>query len=117
MSSEPESEQTLQTTAQPYCAPEQNPAIALCHETYTRAFAEAEQAGIPTLRATLLAREAYRQSMPPLTGSENIRDFIACVAHAMLLKVVDAAEASRLLYAAQVAWYAAKNTNYPRKTA
>jgi hypothetical protein len=35
----------------------------------------------------------------------------------MLLKVVDAAEASRLLYAAQVAWYAAKNTNYPRKTA
>ena len=39
----------------------------------------------------------------PLAGRENIQNFIACVAHAMLLGIIEPADATRLLYAAQVA--------------
>ena len=49
------------------------------------------------------AFKAYREAMPPLSGAQNIRDFIACVAHGMLMDVFSSEEASKLLYAAQVA--------------
>ena len=45
----------------------------------------------------------YRAVMPPLTGGENIRNFIACVAHGIVLKVFVDNEGSKLIYAAQVA--------------
>jgi hypothetical protein len=41
--------------------------------------------------------------MPPLSGDENIRDFIACTAHGMLIDAISGTDAARLLYAAQVA--------------
>src|ERR1700685_2571311 len=59
-------------------------------------------------RAAVAAQRAYCQAMPPLSGCENIRDFIACVAHGMLLDVFTGAESTRLLYAAQVANTAAR---------
>jgi hypothetical protein len=49
------------------------------------------------------AAEAYRNAMPHLSGYENIRDFIACAAHGMLIGAVDAIEGPKFLYAAQVA--------------
>ncbi|MGO9433092.1 MAG: hypothetical protein ACLP00_02230 [Terracidiphilus sp.] len=54
-------------------------------------------------RAIKKANKAYREALPPLRGAENIRDFIACVAHGMALDVFDTKEASKMLYAAQVA--------------
>jgi hypothetical protein len=56
-----------------------------------------------TDRAIKKAYKAYREALPPLRGSENIRDFIACVAHGLAIDVFDAREASKMLYAAQVA--------------
>ena len=50
-----------------------------------------------------MANKAYREALPPLRGAENISDFIACVAHGMALDVFDTKEASKMLYAAQVA--------------
>src|ERR1700733_456792 len=50
-----------------------------------------------------MANKAYREALPPLRGAENISDFIACVAHGMALGVFDTKEASKMLYAAQVA--------------
>jgi hypothetical protein len=41
--------------------------------------------------------------MPPLSGARNIRDFVACVAHAMALTAIDGPDGARFLYAAQVA--------------
>ena len=41
--------------------------------------------------------------MPDLSGYQDIRDFIACVAHGMLIGAIDAIEGPKLLYAAQVA--------------
>ena len=54
-------------------------------------------------RAEKTAAKAYREAMPPLSGSENIRSFIACVAQGLLLKVFNSSESTQLFYAAQVA--------------
>jgi hypothetical protein len=62
---------------------------------------EVKRAG--AARAIKKANRAYREALPPLRGEENIRDFIACVAHGMALDVFDTKEASKMLYAAQVA--------------
>jgi hypothetical protein len=42
------------------------------------------------------------QAMPPLSGCENIDNFIACVAHGILLDVFTGAQSTRVLFAAQV---------------
>ena len=86
-----------------HVAPAQNPAVALCYESYEQALDEAEEKKMYTARAHMLAKDIYRKALPPLAGRENIRDFIACVAHAMLLKIIEPEEATRLFYAAQVA--------------
>jgi hypothetical protein len=49
------------------------------------------------------AGQAYRKAMPTLTGQENIENFIACVAHGMLIGAIEGNDATKLLYAAQVA--------------
>jgi hypothetical protein len=61
------------------------------------------------------AREAdigctYLEAMPPLCGHENICEFIACLAHGMLIHVIEGAESTRLLYAAQVVHSTVKST-------
>jgi len=49
------------------------------------------------------ASAAYREAMPDLLGYDDIREFIACVAHAMVIEVIDQIDGPKLLYAAQVA--------------
>ncbi len=80
-----------------------NPAVARCCEAADSAYNEAAERGSEYL-ARSAANEAYRRSMPPLAGAENIRDFIACVAHGMLTNSICGSDATRLLYAAQVAF-------------
>jgi hypothetical protein len=46
---------------------------------------------------------AYREAMPPLSGHDNICDFIACVAHAMLKEIFDPRECQLYLNAARTA--------------
>jgi len=97
-----------------HVAPAQNPAVALCYESYTRALDEAGEKDMYHRQAVTLAQIVYRKALPPLSGRENIRDFIACVAHAMLLKIIEPEEATRVLYAAQVAQSGA-NRDQPAK--
>jgi len=49
------------------------------------------------------AGPAYCKAMPPLAGYENIRDFLACAAHGILIEAIPEKRANQLLYAAQVA--------------
>ena len=49
------------------------------------------------------AREADCKAMPLLSGYENIRDYIACATHGMLIGAIPPKRSSQLLYAAQVA--------------
>jgi hypothetical protein len=57
--------------------------------------------------ARVAAHKAFQKSLPPLTGVENIRNFIACVAHGMLVGAILSPDGARLLYAAQIAKSAA----------
>jgi hypothetical protein len=49
------------------------------------------------------ASKAYRNAMPLLSGASEIGDFIACVAHGVLIDARTPQMSTQLLYAAQVA--------------
>jgi hypothetical protein len=79
------------------------PAVARCVDAYNRAYKMERSAGREDYAATKIAGKVLRRALPPLVGHENIRDFIACVAQSILLGAIDTNDASKLLYAAQVA--------------
>jgi hypothetical protein len=63
------------------------------------------------------AAPAYRRAMPPLSGQKNIPDFIACVAHGMLIGAIDGKDGTKLLYAAQVTLATLRRESSPPKAA
>jgi hypothetical protein len=67
--------------------------------------------------ASTAADNAYYRAMPPLCGQENICDFIACVAHAMIVHIFQDDTATKLLYAAQVAHTTSRGQPVPKKAA
>lgn len=77
--------------------------VARCCKAYTDAMKFARSQGKEGYQGMKDAKWAYRNAMPSLSSPENIRNFIACIAHAMLLDVIDGSDGARLLYAAQVA--------------
>jgi len=80
----------------------ENPAVARCCEAYARV-----SRSPPTrARATSMPLSTVQkpsQSPACALQPENIRDFIACVAHGTLIGTIQGPDAARLLYAAQVA--------------
>lgn len=81
----------------------ENLAVARCCEAWTLTFQETARREGEAV-ATVEAEQAYRKAMPPLSGAGNIRDFIACTAHGMLIGAIGGPDGARLLYAAQVAY-------------
>jgi hypothetical protein len=80
-----------------------NPAVARCCQIWQSVFrAELDRGQHPVLAARS-AGEAYCGAMPSLFGEQNIRDFIACVAHGILLQAIEEKDGGKLLCAAQVA--------------
>jgi hypothetical protein len=67
--------------------------------------------------AAFKAGPAYCKAMPPLAGYENIRDFLACAAHGILIEAIPQKMANQLLYAAQVALATLHYEPKPRKSA
>jgi hypothetical protein len=90
-----------------------NNAVAQCIEAYADAMEDAVERRLDRYDSAKQASRAFRQAMPPLSGHDNIRDFIACVAQAILMEAIPGDEAARLLYAAQIA-YAARETRNSR---
>jgi hypothetical protein len=80
-----------------------NPAVNLCAQAYERAYKAAKRQKDSELYAEGKAEMAFCKAMPQLSGQENIKDFIACVAYGILIKAIPGPEGARLLYAAQVA--------------
>ena len=80
-----------------------NPAVACCCEAYNARFRAALASKEHMSMARIEARQAYRQAMPPLSGSQNISDFVACVAYGILIEAIKGSDAARLLSAAQIA--------------
>jgi hypothetical protein len=81
----------------------ENTAVARCLNAWERTYQAEKAKRKDDYDATEEAHKAYHDAMPPLSGYENIRDFIACIAHAMLINAIRDDQGSKLLYAAQVA--------------
>ncbi|MGO9317808.1 MAG: hypothetical protein ACLPXT_03070 [Terracidiphilus sp.] len=94
-----------------------NPAIARCLNAWARVNKAERAKGKSKSEASSEADHAYCDAMPPLSGSDNISDFIACVAHAMTAQIISPFMSTKLLYAAQVAYSAARCQSASIKTA
>jgi hypothetical protein len=81
----------------------ENPAVAHCCNAHADAVKAAREQRLNSYSASQATCAAYRQALPPLCGQENIRNFIACVAHGILIDAIGDSTGARLLYAAQVA--------------
>jgi hypothetical protein len=102
--------EAIQTAAAPLEADKpspisENPVIANCFSIWQRVYKAEIAKGEHYSHAHRKASLAYRRAMPPLSGHENIRDFIACVAYGLLIGAIEEKSGSKLLYAAQVAHY------------
>jgi hypothetical protein len=58
---------------------------------------------------------AYLKAMPEPMGRRNIKDFIACVIHGMIIGVIERDEGKDLLYAARTASAATSKRKAPEK--
>jgi len=83
--------------------PQRHPAVLLCCEARERSLEFSRARKIGAWDIEKLAAAAYCHEMPDLSSLENIRDFIACVAHGMVILAIDRKEGPKLLFAAQVA--------------
>ena len=103
---ETETETSLQTPETDPSGPTEA-AIARCHAVYDQTRAAFASVHGPetydTYPAKKVVRVAYREAMPELSSRENIRAFIGCIAHAILIEAIREDTSARLLYAAQVA--------------
>jgi len=103
---------TLKHLAAPAPIPSPDPArakaaIKRCCNAWKRSFdasmEELQGQQFADVLAAHTAGKAYCSAMPVLSGQENIRDFIACTAHGMLIGAIAPQSSGQLLYAAQVA--------------
>jgi hypothetical protein len=94
----------------------QNPAVAYCCQVWEATHLQSLKAGRKPTFARVDAHRAYQQALPPLIGLENIQNFIACVAHGMLMGSILHRHGTTLLYAAQVAKSTANSAGTQPKT-
>jgi hypothetical protein len=92
-----------------------NPAVARCCHAYASNFDAARKRGESRYAAESAAKKAFCNSMPPLSGAQNIRDFIACVTQGMLINALAFSDGTRLLYAAQVAYSTVETRSHHSK--
>ncbi|MGD0830631.1 MAG: hypothetical protein ABR907_06795 [Terracidiphilus sp.] len=82
-------------------------AIKRCCNAWQRSYDAYVAKGVGSSSEKIFAAHyagpAYREAMPPLDGYENIRNFIACATHGILIEAIPQKMANQLLYAAQVA--------------
>jgi hypothetical protein len=60
-----------------------DPAVALCNEVWKIAYRRVMRREKSRLVARKEAEDAFLSALPPLSGIENIRSFVACVAFAI----------------------------------
>src|ERR1035438_9775880 len=75
----------------------QNPAIARCCAAMLRAYRKERATGATGFMSADAGSKAYREAMPSLTGHDNIRNFIACAAHGVLIGTIDTKKGGQLL--------------------
>ena len=78
-------------------------AVEYCVLAWQDAYDQQIAKGKEDYSAARYAHKAFRQALPDLTSQEKIQGFIACVSRGVLIGAIEPQQASRLLYAAQVA--------------
>jgi len=90
-------------------------AIRRSCNAWQRAFNQYLEVGEYT--AAKEASAAFCRAMPVLADDKEIRNFIACAAHGMVIGAIPESKGRQLLYAAQVALSALKTEPKPPKRA
>jgi len=86
--------------------PTENAAVTRCIRAFQRAYKkelddlDEDESKFPAEEA---GREAYLRALPPLSGFENVRDFVACIAYADLTGIIRQSDAAHFLDSAKVA--------------
>jgi len=86
--------------------PSENAAVARCIRAFQRAYKkefaslDEDDSKYPAEKA---GREAYLRALPPLSGHQNICDFIACIAYADLTGIIRHRDAQHFLESAKIA--------------
>ena len=78
-------------------------AIARCILAKQNAYKKELAKGADSYRAIRAGHRAFIGEMPPLAGLENIRNFVSCVAHAMVTGILIPKDAAPLLADAKAA--------------
>ena len=98
-----------------------NPAVAHCSKAWERtykrvlsaAFDEGKDADDWEGFAREQAEVAFRNALPPLCGEDNIRDFIACVAYALVNEIILPIICTDYMEAAKIALSAVRAQRRP----
>ena len=80
-----------------------SPAVLHCWTAYEQTYALERGKGASIEDSYENGKMAYRQAMPCLSDQASIRDFVACVTHGMVLRLIPNQDGGKLLYAANVA--------------
>jgi len=80
-----------------------NPAVARCCAAWKRTYDAEVRSGTHHVVAEYEASKVFRYNLPPLTGYQEIADYVTCVTYGMAMAAIVTKEGTRLLYAAQVA--------------
>lgn len=91
-----------------------NLAAAQCARVYEQTRKAELDNGATVTEARDKAAQQYRTAMPVPSGRKGIRDFIACVAHGVLIGAITPRESTALLYAAQVAQSTLRESEPPK---
>lgn len=81
-------------------------AVQNCCRAYNQVLAADKARGLSDGTATDNAAKAYCNALPYLTSAGNIRAFIACIAHAMPLRIIHMDDGLKLINAARAAFAA-----------
>ena len=82
--------------------PTKNNAVTRCLRAWQRAYKKTIDDDEDDYHAKCAGDRAFLRAMPPLSGSDNIRDYIACVAYAVVIEVIRHKDAAPLLDAAKI---------------
>lgn len=85
-------------------------AVEMCTSAWSGAYQQALENNFPEDKALRMAAIAYKLQIPKMISFASTKAAFACISHGIALEVFEGAQASQLLYAAQVA-----STLYNRK--
>ena len=94
----------------------ENAAVARCIRAWHRAQKKESANGTSDYKSQCAGNIAYLRAAPPLSGYQNVRDFIACVTFAALTEVIRQKDAAHLLAAAKIALAALRQEPTPVET-